>query len=61
MEEIIESEDADMISLSLPLIREPDLPARWLSGESSKARCVSCCRCLETLVEEGGLRCWHLG
>lgn len=57
MEEIIASEDADLVSLSRPLIREPDLPNRWQSGDSAKAACISCNQCLNTLREEDGLRC----
>ncbi len=57
MEEILEKGDADLISLSRPLIREPDLPQRWFSGSSQKSACLSCSSCLETLTEEEGLRC----
>lgn len=57
MEGIIASGDADLVSLSRPLIREPDLPKRWQEGSADKAGCVSCNECLETLREEGGLRC----
>ena len=59
MEEIIAQGDADMVSISRPLIREPDLPNRWKSGSRKKAACISCNKCLETVVEENGLRC-HL-
>lgn len=57
MEEIIESGDADLVSLSRSLIREPDLPRRWQAGATDTAACVSCNKCLETLREENGLRC----
>lgn len=60
MNEIIASGDADLVSLSRPLIRQPDLPHRWLSGSAEKAACISCNQCLETLREEEGLRCFHL-
>ena len=33
------------IGLSRPLICEPDLAGRWQSGDSEKARCISCSRC----------------
>lgn len=32
-------------SLCRPLIREPNLPRRWESGELSRAGCISCGRC----------------
>jgi 2,4-dienoyl-CoA reductase-like NADH-dependent reductase (Old Yellow Enzyme family) len=57
MEELLAKGDADLISLSRPLIREPDLPQRWFSGSNQKSACISCSSCLETLIEEEGLRC----
>jgi len=49
--EIVHSGDADMISLSRPLIREPGLLNRWQSGEQVSAKCISCSRCLR--IREG--------
>lgn len=58
MDDIVACGDADLIALSRPLIREPDLPNRWLGGGSERASCISCNQCLETLREEKGLRCY---
>ncbi|MBI4318170.1 MAG: NADH:flavin oxidoreductase [Chloroflexi bacterium] len=44
-EDIVASGDADLISLSRPLIREPDLIRRWLGGDYRRARCISCGKC----------------
>jgi 2,4-dienoyl-CoA reductase-like NADH-dependent reductase (Old Yellow Enzyme family) len=49
MDEVLVAGDADMISLSRPLIREPDLPNRLRSGEATAAACTS------------GGRCWPKG
>ncbi len=49
MDEVLASGDADLLSLSRPLIREPDLPRRLLSGEATASACIS------------GGRCWALG
>ena len=47
IEEILESGSADFISLSRPLIRQPDLPNLWLSGSGKNtAECISCNACL---------------
>jgi 2,4-dienoyl-CoA reductase-like NADH-dependent reductase (Old Yellow Enzyme family) len=47
IEEVLESRAADFVSLSRPLIRQPDLPNLWRSGEGpDKAECISCNACL---------------
>jgi len=46
-EEALGSGAVDFISLSRPLIRQPDLPNLWLSGQGpDKAECISCNACL---------------
>jgi len=45
-QDVLDRGDADIISLSRPLITEPDLPRKWQEGESERSRCVSCNRCL---------------
>jgi 2,4-dienoyl-CoA reductase-like NADH-dependent reductase (Old Yellow Enzyme family) len=56
-EKILAEGSADFISLSRPLIREPDLPNKWLKsiGELT-AECTSCNNCFISTVS-GGLRC----
>ncbi len=39
----------DFISLSRPLIYEPDLPNRWLNGDLESAKCRSCNSCYVTV------------
>jgi len=47
IEEILEEGAADFVALSRPLIREPDLPNRWLAGTGpAKAACLSCSACI---------------
>lgn len=60
MEEIIKNREADFISLSRPLIREPDLVSRWKSGSREKSACISCNKCLEALFKGQGLHCVQL-
>ena len=38
----------EYVSLSRPLIREPDLINRWQQGDTSRALCVSCNTCYRT-------------
>ncbi len=54
---LIEQGDADFVSLSRPLIRQPDLPARWQRGERGAATCISCNGCFRPGLKEGGIYC----
>jgi 2,4-dienoyl-CoA reductase-like NADH-dependent reductase (Old Yellow Enzyme family) len=57
MAEIVEDSGADFISLSRPLIREPELIKRWKNGDLKKAQCISCNQCFENWVFRP-LRCY---
>ena len=47
IEEILGSDSVDFISLCRPLIRQPDLPNLWHTGEGpEKAECISCNACV---------------
>jgi 2,4-dienoyl-CoA reductase-like NADH-dependent reductase (Old Yellow Enzyme family) len=52
MEQVL-AQGVDLVSLSRPLIREPDLPKRLRSGEADIAACVSCNRCWPLEPGEG--------
>jgi 2,4-dienoyl-CoA reductase-like NADH-dependent reductase (Old Yellow Enzyme family) len=56
-EKAIAASGLDHIALSRPLIREPDLPARWQAGDREPARCISCNGCFKPGLEEGGIYC----
>ena len=45
MQDLLETRDADLVSMSRPLICEPDLPERFRRGEQERARCISCDQC----------------
>jgi 2,4-dienoyl-CoA reductase-like NADH-dependent reductase (Old Yellow Enzyme family) len=57
IERILSEGIADMISLSRPLIREPDLIHRWTKGDKAPARCISCNGCLTMMMKGNGLFC----
>lgn len=48
MDAVLEKTDIQLISLSRPLLREPDLPAKLQAGLSDVSECVSCNRCYST-------------
>jgi len=48
IEEILSEGSVDFCAMSRPLIRQPDLPNRWLHGIAGKtAECKSCNTCLQ--------------
>lgn len=49
--------DADFVSLSRPLIREPGLVNRWASGDRGRAACISCNGCFLPALRGEGIRC----
>jgi len=48
---------ADYISMSRPLIREPDLVNRWRSGDFRRSACVSDNMCHQAAAKGGGIYC----
>lgn len=54
MERVLNEGKIGFLSLSRPLIREPDLTKRWMEGDRTPAKCISCNRCYET----AGHRCF---
>lgn len=48
MENVLNEGKIELLSLSRPLVREPDLPNRWCNGEIEPAKCVSCNMCYNT-------------
>ncbi len=60
MEEILLNKEADFISLSRPLIRNPSLINDWKKGDLHRAECISCNQCLEGLRKGEKLDCVQL-
>ncbi len=56
-EDVLRRGDADMISMSRPLIREPGLIARWQRGDTAPAKCLSCNKCFEFGARGEPLEC----
>jgi 2,4-dienoyl-CoA reductase-like NADH-dependent reductase (Old Yellow Enzyme family) len=45
IEEALNKENIEAVSLCRPFIREPALAKRWENGDLSKAACISCSKC----------------
>lgn len=56
-EALVAEGTADVIAFSRPLIREPQLVKRWLSGDKGRAKCISCDGCRQPAAQGEGLRC----
>ena len=54
---IVDSGDADLISMCRPFIREPELVSRWERGDVSPAKCISCFKCLGIVIRGKPLEC----
>ncbi len=57
MEEIIQNNEADFISLSRPLICEPCLINDFKTNKQKKASCISCNNCLNEIIQGRPLSC----
>lgn len=55
-ENFLKTKITDFISMCRPLIHEPNLPNRWMSGDLSPAKCKSCNSCYVTIFT-GPLYC----
>ncbi len=49
MEKILNQDNIPYFSLSRPLIREPNLPLRWMTGNVTPAACISCNSCYKDM------------
>ena len=56
-EKAVEQDGLDYVSFCRPLIREPDLAARWQKGDRRPAACISCSGCFKPGLNEGGIYC----
>jgi 2,4-dienoyl-CoA reductase-like NADH-dependent reductase (Old Yellow Enzyme family) len=54
----IASKCCHLVSMSRPFVREPNLVARWLAGDTSPSGCISCNHCLKN--RQNPIRCLDL-
>ena len=58
MEEVVRNGEADFVSMSRPLIREPFLVKRLREGKAEAAACISCNKCFAAIFNNIPLRCY---
>ncbi len=56
-EKLVQDGTADYVSMSRPLIREPDLINRWKSGNHEKSGCDSDNLCFKPAMTGRGIYC----
>ncbi len=61
MEDVLENNYADFISMSRPFIREPFLPNQIKEGKTDKVACVSCNRCFAAIANKLPVYCYNKG
>jgi 2,4-dienoyl-CoA reductase-like NADH-dependent reductase (Old Yellow Enzyme family) len=57
VEEVLQRQEADLVAMSRPLIREPGLIRRWEEGDRRPATCISCNGCMQRFKENRIVRC----
>jgi 2,4-dienoyl-CoA reductase-like NADH-dependent reductase (Old Yellow Enzyme family) len=61
MEEALEKQYADCISMCRPFIREPFIVKRIREGKTETVACVSCNRCFAALANDMPVQCYNKG
>ena len=61
MEEVLENNHADFISMSRPFIREPFLVNKIKEGKMDRVSCVSCNRCMAAVQNNIPVYCYNKG
>ena len=57
MEQVIQNQEADFVSLCRPLIREPKIINDWKNKDRHRATCISCNKCFDALLKGEPLHC----
>lgn len=61
MEEVLEKDYADFISMSRPFIREPYLVKQIKEGKTDSVACASCNKCFAAVANDMPVRCYNKG
>lgn len=55
--ELLNDGTCDVVSMSRPLIRDPDLPKKWMADPTYASECISCSKCHEVIRQLKGFDC----
>lgn len=58
IEEIIGENKADYVSMARPFVIEPDIVAKFFSGQQEESRCINCGYCVQG-VSNAKLKCYY--
>ena len=61
MERILKNGDSDFIQMCRPFVREPFLVKKIRKGETDKASCRNCNRCLGAIANNIPIACYYNG
>jgi 2,4-dienoyl-CoA reductase-like NADH-dependent reductase (Old Yellow Enzyme family) len=61
MSQVVSNQDADLISMSRPFIREPFIIKKFKENKKDKVSCVSCNRCLAAIPNGFPVQCYNKG
>jgi 2,4-dienoyl-CoA reductase-like NADH-dependent reductase (Old Yellow Enzyme family) len=59
MEEVLENNEADFISMSRPFIRDPLLVKKIKEDKLDRVTCVSCNRCMAAIPNDLAVYCYN--
>lgn len=57
IEAVLDQGRADLVSMSRPFIREPELIKRWMDGDPEPSHCVSCNGCMDLYKDGETVHC----
>ncbi|EGW39116.1 NADH:flavin oxidoreductase [Desulfosporosinus sp. OT] len=58
IEEIINNEQSDFVSMSRPFIIEPNIVKKFMEGKQQQSKCIDCNYC-QIGIEENPLKCYY--
>lgn len=58
MDHMVADDQADLVAVGRPLIRDPNIPNKILAGDTARFSCINCNRCFIRIIQDKPLRCY---